>query len=162
MTTVDARRRIREELAPLERSVTDEAIGFEPAKLRAVRVWELGVRFAFGFAVSVVAGLVSFGFGDRAGGVLLAFPAILPASLTLIGSKDGECAAEIDAAGATIGAAALAAFAAVSLALLGHTWAVVAEAGAAAAWLAAAVLGYVVVRALLRRREVGTPRRQAS
>ena len=44
------------------------------------------MRFLFGAGISLVAGLAGMAFGSKIGGVLLGFPAILPASLTLITS----------------------------------------------------------------------------
>src|SRR5205814_1515179 len=79
--------------------------------LRSVQPRDLAVRFAFGFGVSVVAGIVTLTFGSRAGGLFLAFPAILPASLTLIEEKQGRRQAEGNAVGAILGAVALVVFA---------------------------------------------------
>ena len=42
------------------------------------------VRFALGGAMTVVAGLIAAGFGPVLGGLFLAFPAIFPASVTLV------------------------------------------------------------------------------
>ena len=41
-------------------------------------------RFLFGAGISLAAGLIGMKFGPVVGGVFLGFPAILPASLTLI------------------------------------------------------------------------------
>jgi hypothetical protein len=59
-------------------------------KLRQTKASELALRFAFGATASLVAGLVSIAFGPRVGGTFLAFPAILPASLTMIEKKEGS------------------------------------------------------------------------
>jgi len=53
------------------------------------------VRFAFGAAISTIAGVDALLLGPRLGGVLLAFPAILPASLTLIERKSNRREAPI-------------------------------------------------------------------
>jgi Protein of unknown function (DUF3147) len=119
------------------REPPEERIGTQPAKLREVRARDLVVRFAFGAATSAVAGLISIVFSAIAGGVFLAFPAILAASLTLIAEAEDRGEAREDARGAAVGAVALAAFAAV--AALGFTrvaWPLV---------LAAACLGWVAV-----------------
>ena len=42
------------------------------------------MRFALGGATTVVAGLIAAGFGPVVGGLFLAFPAIFPASATLV------------------------------------------------------------------------------
>ena len=72
------------------------------------------VRFAFGGAITVIAGILVKRFGPVFGGLLLAFPAIFPASATPIAkhetekkqkagiatSSRGRQAAALDAAGA--------------------------------------------------------------
>jgi hypothetical protein len=93
---------------------SDEPIRVQPSKLREVKPHELAVRFAFGAVISIVAATVGQRFGARLGGVFLAFPAILPASLTLVAKKDGKEAAEDDGRGAVLGAIGMVAFAAVA------------------------------------------------
>lgn len=82
-------------------------------------------RFVFGGLVTLLAGLVADRFGPAIGGLFLAFPAIFPASASLIqrqqkekkqkqrmdGTRRGRLAAGVDAAGAAIGSCGLAAFA---------------------------------------------------
>jgi hypothetical protein len=89
--------------------------------------YEYLVRFALGGLATVVAGLVADIWGPTTGGLFLAFPAIFCASATLIekhdheqkekkglkGAERGKNAAALDAAGAGLGSAALAAFGAV-------------------------------------------------
>ena len=96
------------------------------------------VRFAFGAAISTIAGVAALVLGPRLGGVLLAFPAILPASLTLIERKSDRREAAVDATGAIIGSIGLVVFALtaswglprldpfLSVGLAGALWAVVA------------------------------------
>ena len=83
------------------------------------------VRFIFGGLITAVAGIVAKQFGPVVGGLFLAFPAIFPASATLIekheeqkmeraGVERPKRAAEavsVDAAGAAIGSIGLAVFA---------------------------------------------------
>lgn len=83
------------------------------------------VRFLFGGATTVLAGLVAKRFGPGLGGLFLAFPAIFPASVTLIeshekerkgelgydGTHRGRMAASIDSAGAALGSIGLLGFA---------------------------------------------------
>ena len=71
------------------------------------------VRFAFGAGVSALAGVVSVLAGPRAGGLFLAFPAILLASVTLVAKEEGERQAGQDVGGATFGALGLIGFAVV-------------------------------------------------
>jgi hypothetical protein len=116
----------------------------QPAKLKEVDASDLVVRFAFGALISVVASVVSL-WNAKAGGMFLAFPAILPATLTLIEKKQSKQEAEEDVEGATLGAVAMFAFAATA------TWALTALpaglslAAASGAWLTVAALLYVVV-----------------
>jgi hypothetical protein len=114
-------------------------------RLKEVPPRYLLIRFAFGAAISVIAGAVSRGVGARAGGLFLAFPAILPATLTLIQKEHSKRKAKEDDKGATLGGVGLIAFAAVSYALLpGHSaW--IALGAAALAWLAVSIGLYVLV-----------------
>jgi hypothetical protein len=74
--------------------------------------WEFAVRFAFGGTVTVATQLIARSFGPGVAGLFLAFPAILPATLTLIRSHDGPREASRDALGAVPGSAGLTLFAA--------------------------------------------------
>lgn len=83
------------------------------------------IRFAFGGTATILAGLVAKHFGPSLGGLFLAFPALFPATATLIeahekkrlgktghdGTTRGRIAASIDAAGASLGCVGLAGFA---------------------------------------------------
>ena len=134
------------EVAATSESRQPVAVKFE--NLRSARARDYAVRFAFGAGVSLVAGLVSIRFGPRAGGLFLAFPAILPASLTLIEKKDGNREARADAAGGILGAVALAAFALVAWLLLPKASLVLALPLALAAWVVVAVVLFVATRGL--------------
>ncbi len=108
----------------------------------------MGLRFLFGATIAVAAGLVSLRFGARVGGLLLAFPAILPASLTLIAKQDGRSKASIDAMGAVLGALAMVGFALTAHLLLpplGLAALVIAGAG----WLLLAVALYFALRGVM-------------
>ena len=54
------------------------------AALRNVRWYEHLTRFLLGGAISVLAALIGKAFGPTVGGLFLAFPAIFPASATLL------------------------------------------------------------------------------
>jgi len=125
-------------------------VRFDRDALRSVQPRDLALRFAFGVAVSVVAAIVTLAFGSRAGGLFLAFPAILPASLTLIEKKEGQHQAEGDAVGAIIGAVALVVFALTAWALFTRIRGGAVEAVALAVWLAVSVLLYGLIRRLCR------------
>ena len=88
-----------------------QPVGFDWSKLFAADASEIAIRFAFGAGIALVAALVGAVFGPRAGGLFLAFPAVLPATLTLIERKEGTTKAWADASGGTLGAVGLAAFA---------------------------------------------------
>jgi hypothetical protein len=68
------------------------------------------IRFGFGATISLIAALIGLK-NPLFGGMFLAFPAILPASLTLIQRDAGKEEAAIDAEGAIIGAIGLLTFA---------------------------------------------------
>jgi hypothetical protein len=136
--------------------ITREAqvrVGFDFSRLREIKLHSLLIRFGFGVAASVVAGTVTVLFGDRVGGLFLAFPAILPASLTLIDKEEGRQKAEVDAAGATIGALALVSFALVARELVTRTPMITTGLAAFAAWLLTGLTLYgIATRAVRRRR----------
>ena len=93
-------------------------VQLNPSALRETHWYEYLIRFALGGAVTVVAGLIAARFGPSVGGLFLAFPAIFPASATLIekhvrrrkekaglsGVRRGREAAALDAAGRKLGA----------------------------------------------------------
>ena len=109
------------------------------------------VRFAFGAAISLVAGLLGMAFGPKLGGLFLGFPAILPASLTLIEKKAGRHEAAIDTEGATLGAIAMILFA-VLVSLTVAPWGVVLSlAVSLAVWTMVAIGLYTLVMAVFHR-----------
>ena len=59
-------------------------VQFKASAIRQTRWYEYLVRFVLGGAMTVVAGLIAARFGPVIGGLFLAFPAIFPASATLI------------------------------------------------------------------------------
>ena len=59
-------------------------VQFKPSALRQTRGYEYLVRFVLGGVMTAVAGLIAARFGPVIGGLFLAFPAIFPASVTLI------------------------------------------------------------------------------
>lgn len=106
------------------------------------------VRFAFGAAISFLAGLLGTAFGPKLGGVFLGFPAILPASLTRVQKKEGKEEAAIDSEGATLGAIAMVLFAA-CVSLTVERWGVALSlAVSLAVWTVVAVGLYALVMAV--------------
>jgi hypothetical protein len=130
-------------------------IKLEMNAVKRSKWYEFVIRFVFGGLVAATAGIIAKKFGPATGGLFLAFPAIFPATATLIeshekrkkrkagldGTRRGRQAAGIDAAGAAIGAIGLIGFAVVlrlslsstptwlSLCLAALTWAVLSFAG---------------------------------
>jgi hypothetical protein len=93
--------------------------------LQQTNWYQMGIRFVCGGLATAATGLIARKFGPVIGGLFLAFPAILPASTTLIEKHEQERkhraglhgevrarkAAGIDAAGAAMGSLGLLVFA---------------------------------------------------
>ncbi len=93
--------------------------------LKQTKWYEYATRFFIGGAITVFAGVIAKKFGPTVGGLFLAFPAIFPASATLIEKHEkqkkeragmhaghrGQDAAALDAVGAAMGSIGLIAFA---------------------------------------------------
>ena len=124
---------------------------FNPEEIGAHRVRDYIIRFCFGAAISLVAGLIGMKFGPRLGGVFLAFPAILPASLTLIAKKEGNDPAARDSSGAVLGAIAMIAFAVIVSLWAVRLGVVLALAIGLVVWLVVAVALYALVEAVYGR-----------
>ena len=115
---------------------------------------QYAIRFLFGGVVTVATGLIARKFGPGVGGLFLAFPAIFPATATLIATHEkaekrraglngafrGRDAAAIEARGTAIGTIGLLAFAVVVWRVLPNHHAPAVLLAAAAAWFAASVL----------------------
>jgi hypothetical protein len=117
----------------------------EPAHVKEVRLRDLLVRFAAGGLTSIASGGLALAFGVRFGGIMLGFPAILAASLTLIQEEEDAAHAREDARGAIAGGCAMAAFALAAALTLGHVNAAVALVIAAAAWAVTALTLYLIL-----------------
>jgi hypothetical protein len=88
------------------------------------RWYEYVARFVFGGVVTALAGYIATRYGPETGGLFLAFPAIFPATATLLEKHEerkserekgqsklrGRVLAGLDAAGAAMGSIGLAAF----------------------------------------------------
>ena len=129
-------------------------IGINVAKLREGTPTEYLTRFLFGGIVTVIATLISTHYGPIIGGLFLAFPGIFAPGLSMTethalerkaaaganGILFARAEASVEAAGASIGALGLAAFAVVLRKFLPtHTLAHTLPL-AGAAWLVASVL----------------------
>ena len=100
-------------------------IKVDTAALKSTRWYEFVFRFFIGGAITALAGLAAKRFGPEIGGLFLAFPAIIPATATLIKKREqqkkeragyedaerGRAAAAVDVAGAAMGGLGLATFA---------------------------------------------------
>ena len=100
--------------------------------LKKTKWYEYAVRFLSGGTVTVVAGLLAKHYGPVFGGLFLTFPAIFPASATLVDKHErqkkqragipqttrGRQVAGVDAAGAALGSLGLATFACIVWKLL--------------------------------------------
>lgn len=107
-------------------------IAVRPSALAEIKLHQYAVRFFFGGLITAVAGLIASKYGPGVGGVFLAFPAIFPASATLIekherehksekglhGEERARKAVSADAFGAAMAAIGLAGFALVIWQLL--------------------------------------------
>lgn len=121
----------------------EERPSLDVRKVREVDVRAIAIRFVAGALTSILAGLLTVGFGPHIGGIMLAFPAILAASLTLIAEEDDREEAREDARGAAAGGVALGVFAIVCAVLFGNVPGGVTLGLAGLAWLLCAVLLYV-------------------
>src|ERR1700733_11938189 len=100
-------------------------INIDPSGLKQTKWHEYALRFVAGGIITAVAGIIAKKCGPGIGGLFLAFPAIFPASATLIekhekqkkereglqGTRRGREAASIDAAGSAMGSIGLLFFA---------------------------------------------------
>ena len=121
--------------------------------LRRTKWYEYAIRFLFGGIVTAITGLIAKKFGPEVGGLFLAFPAIFPATATLIekhekqkkeqkglnGTKRGRLAAGVDAAGAAMGAGGLLVFALIVWKLLPGRSGSMVWAAATPAWVVVAI-----------------------
>jgi hypothetical protein len=127
-----------------------QPVAIDPGALRNAKPGELAIRFALGAAIALAAGLVGLKFGPRVGGVFLAFPAVLPASLTLMEQKDGREKADIDAVGAILGSCGMVAFAIAAVILLPRLGPAPGVLVAAAVWTVVSIALFYVARQLLK------------
>jgi Protein of unknown function (DUF3147) len=128
-------------------------ITFDPSTLKQTRWYQLLIRFVLGGFITAATGIIGKEFGPAVGGLFLAFPAIFPASSTLIekhekekkeraglrGDKRARQLVSVDAAGTAIGCVGLFAFALVVDLAIRHTAAWLAISAATLAWAAVSV-----------------------
>lgn len=128
-------------------------VSFSFSSLKGLHWYEFGLRVLFGGLTTVAAGLIARVYGPSYGGLFLAFPAIFPASATLLAKKvrqkkrdaglkgddRGRGAAGLEARGTGFGSLGLAMFALIVWRLLPTEGAVAALLVATSAWLVSAV-----------------------
>ena len=119
-------------------------------KLATISAGEYAIRFVCGGIITVMTGLIAHKWGPVVGGLFLGFPAILPASLTLIQKHDSTAAARHDSFGSTAGSIGLAAFGVVTWLLPAVLPGAAVLAIAAAIWFGAALGAYAIGDRLLR------------
>jgi hypothetical protein len=126
--------------------------------LAKTKWYEYLVRFVFGGAITVIAGILAQHFGPVFGGLFLAFPAIFPASATLVAkhetekkkkagittSSRGRQAAALDAAGTALGSVGLAGFAISVWKLLPRYNSAFVFLAATAVWLTLSILSWLI------------------
>src|SRR6478752_3497377 len=134
----------------------------DPSALTRTRWHEYAVRFLFGGLITAAAGLVAKKFGPAFGGLFLAFPAIFPASATLIEKHERERkkragipktirglqAAALDARGVTMGSIGLIGFALVVWRLVPICNSAFTLFGALVVWLVLSVLTWRLRRSV--------------
>src|SRR5215469_3292216 len=129
-------------------------VNFDFSALKRTRWYEYALRFFFGGAITVATGLIAKHFGPVFGGLFLAFPAIFPASATLVEKHEiekkrsarivdnarGRKAAALEARGAAVGTLGLSGFAIALWRLLPESNAALALVTALTVWLALSVV----------------------
>lgn len=143
-------------------------VGIKLSALREIRWYEYAIRYVLGGLATILAGIIATTYGPVVGGLFLAFPAIFPASATLVekhererkeraglrGTRRGKDAAALESVGASIGSVGLMAFGVVIWLMIPlTTWLAFLLAGAA--WVAVSLLVWslyrtVRIRAILR------------
>jgi uncharacterized membrane protein (GlpM family) len=133
-------------------------IKVDPSGLKETKWHEYTLRFVAGGIITVIAGVIARRWGPGIGGLFLAFPAIFPASATLIekherqrkqkkglhGEERGTDAAAIDALGAAMGSVGLVAFAGTCWWLIPKCSVPLALGGAAIVWLLVSFFTWIV------------------
>jgi Protein of unknown function (DUF3147) len=135
-------------------------ITFDLSALARTRWYEYALRFFFGGVVTVATGLIAKHYGPVFGGLFLAFPAIFPASATLVEKHEtekkqqagivdharGRKAAALDSRGAAVGSLGLVVFGLLMWQLLRYWNAVSVLMTALVVWFTLAVLVWRVSR----------------
>lgn len=125
---------------------------------KEIRWYQLAVRFVIGGLITASTGIIAKKFGPAIGGLFLAFPAIFPASATLIeqherqrkqeagmqGETRARKAVGVDAAGAALGSIGLLAFAAFAQSFLPRYRPSLVMVGATFCWMLISMLLWLI------------------
>ena len=139
-------------------------VKIDASELGQSKWYEYALRFAFGGTITALAGEIAKHYGPAIGGLFLAFPAILPATATLIaddekkkkqragmnGAIRGRTAAGVDAAGAAMGCIGLIVFALIVWQRLPQSSLAVVLSEATLAWLFTSVAIWLMREKLWR------------
>jgi len=134
------------------------------AALARSKWYEYLVRFAFGGLVTAFAGIIAKRYGPGVGGLFLAFPAIFPATATLLekhekqkkervgkaGTLRAREIAGADAAGAAIGSLGLMVFAVIVWRCVPRASMAVVLSAATLAWLLVSVTAWIARKTVWR------------
>jgi Protein of unknown function (DUF3147) len=137
-------------------------VKFELSALRRTKWYEIFLRVLFGGLATVMTGMIAKSFGPVVGGLFLAFPAIFPASATLVEKHEKEKkrragvdgvdrarnAVALEARGAAMGSIGLGAFAVLAWELLLGRPPWIALTAATLAWLVTSILIWQLRRVL--------------
>jgi phosphotransferase system glucose/maltose/N-acetylglucosamine-specific IIC component len=141
-------------------------VHFDISALKTTKWHEYALRFLFGGAITVVTGVLAAHCGPVFGGLFLAFPAIFPASATLVEKHErekkrragiaktsrGREAAALDARGAAIGSIGLIGFAVIAWRLTPHWNRALALLAALVVWMILSILIWLLRRHHLVRK----------
>jgi len=117
----------------------------DASRLKNIKYSEYLVRVLFGGLISLGTGIVAHALGPVVAGLFLGFPAILPATLTLVERHKDDRAASRDALGAAAGSVGLVVFGLVVWRASAH-WPDAFSLGTAALlWLLVGVLLWIVI-----------------
>jgi hypothetical protein len=135
-------------------------VHFDISALKTTKWYEYALRFLFGGAITVVTGVLASHYGPVFGGLFLAFPAIFPASATLVEKHErekkrragiaktnrGRKAAALDARGAAIGSIGLIGFAVIAWRLTPLWHGALALLAALVLWMTLSILFWLLRR----------------
>ncbi len=140
----------------------DMSIQIDLTSVKITKPHEYAIRFLFGGLVTATTGLIAIKYGPSIAGLFLAFPAIFPATATLIAKHEkerkrkagyndlrrGRAMASVDAAGTSLGALALGVFALIVWRLLPDHSSIAILTVAAITWMILSILLWQLRRRL--------------